>query len=224
MTHVIACADGLDRDRAVSAAVAATRRGDLVIVPTESVYAVVTDAFSARGLARLREAKGYADDAPIPVFVGGRATVGGVAARVPDAARDLMEAFWPGPLTLLLEPQPTLAWDLPRQAPLALRMPAHPLLLAVLERTGPLAGTTANAPGLSAPTTAEAAIDQLGDAVAIALNAGPLVDDEGQAGLASTIVDCTVDPPRIVRAGAIGERGIASFAPAAVAEAGRSSA
>lgn len=213
MTHVIECADGAERDRAVAAAVAAARRGDLVVVPTETVYAVVTDAFSTRGVARLREAKAYRENAPIPVFVGGRATVGGVAARMSQAARDLMEAFWPGPLTLLLEPQPTLAWDLPVATPLAVRMPAHPLLLAVLARTGPLAGTTANAPGLPAPTTAPDALDQLGDAVAMVLDAGPLVDEADEERPLSTIVDCTVDPPRIVRDGAITSDRIEAFAP-----------
>ncbi len=127
MTQRIACADGAVRDRAVSAALAAVRRGDLVIVPTETVYAVATDAFSPRGLGLLREAKGYEPTAPIPVMVGARSTVPGIAARISDDARALMEAFWPGSLTLLLTPQPTLAWDLPRHAPLAVRMPLHPL-------------------------------------------------------------------------------------------------
>lgn len=208
MTQRIACADGKDRERAVAAAVAAVRRGDLVVVPTESVYAVVTDAFSERGLTRLREAKAYAPQSPVPVLVGARTTVGGVAARIPDSARDLMEACWPGPLTLLLDPQPTLAWDLPGHVPLAVRMPMHPLLLALLARTGPLAGTTANAPGLPAPTTADDAVEQLGDLVGLALDAGTL-GQEGQAPLASTIVDCTVSPPRVVRVGALSEEDIA---------------
>lgn len=212
MTHVIACADGLDRDRAVAAATAAVRRGDLVVVPTESVYAVVTDAFSARGVGRLREAKGYDADAPIPVLVGARTTVGGVAARVSDEARDLMETLWPGALTLLLEPQPTLAWDLPRGTPLAVRMPIHPLLLALLAGSGPLVGTTANLPGMPAPVTADDAVAQLGSSVALALDAGPLADGSGP-GAASTIVDCTVSPARIVRAGAVDAAQIALVCP-----------
>ncbi len=212
MTQRIACADGEARDRAVAAAAAAARRGDLVVVPTESVYAVVTDAFSARGISRLRAVKEYGPHAPVPVLVGSRSTVGGVASRVPDSARDLMEAFWPGPLTLLLDPQPTLAWDLPAQVPLAVRMPLHPLLLAVLARSGPLAGTTANAPGLGAPTTADDAVDQLGDAIALVLDAGPLGDGDGP-GTASTIVDCTSTPARIVRAGALDPVRIARICP-----------
>lgn len=214
MTQTIACADGRDREHAVSVALAAVRRGDLVVVPTESVYAVVTDAFSARGMARLREVKGYADDAPVPLLVGSRATVGGISAGVFAQARDLMEAFWPGELTVLLAPQPTLAWDLPRGQKLAIRMPIHPLTLALLARSGPLAGTTANAPGLPAPTTAEDAVAQLGESVSIVLDAGPLGTDEGLG--PSTIVDCTVSPVRVVRAGAVSTADIARVCPGAL--------
>lgn len=200
MTQRIACADGARRDKAVAAALAAVRRGDLVILPTESVYALATDAFSRRGVAALREAKGYDEQVPLPVFVGARATLGGVAARVSDEARALIEAFWPGPLTVLLPPQPTLAWDLPSDAPLAVRMPLHPVALALLAQSGPLVATTANAPGVPAPTDVDDAVLQVGDAAALALDAGPLTDDDG---LPSTIVDLTGPVPRVVRAGAI---------------------
>ena len=80
MTLRIACADGRDRDRAVAAALAAVRRGDLVLLPTESVYAVATDAFSRRGVAALREVKGYDETVPLPVMVGARSTVTGIAS------------------------------------------------------------------------------------------------------------------------------------------------
>lgn len=229
MTQTIACADGRDREHAVTVALAAVRRGDLVVVPTEGVYAIVTDAFSARGVARLREAKGYASDAPIPVFVGARATVGGVAAAISSQARDLMDAFWPGELTLLLRPQPTLAWDLPRGQSIAVRMPLHPLTLALLSRSGPLVGTSANAPGLPAPTTATDAVTQLGAAVSIALDAGALDAgdaDESSSGrpgttgsTLSTIVDCTVNPIRVVRQGVVTVADIERVCPGVLAEA-----
>ena len=202
MTQRIHCADGAVRERAVAAALAAVRRGDLVIVPTETVYALATDAFSPRGMAALREAKDYDASAPIPVMVGSRSTVPGIAARIGDDALALMEAFWPGPLTLLLRPQPTLAWDLPPDAPLAIRMPLHPLLLALLERSGPLAVTAANLRGLPAPCTVDDAIGQLGDAASLALDAGDLGPD---AGLASTIVDATGPVARVVRPGVVSD-------------------
>jgi L-threonylcarbamoyladenylate synthase len=200
VTQRIVCADGAHRERAVAAALAAVRRGDLVIIPTESVYAVATDAFSRRGVAALREAKGYDARDPLPVMVGSRSTATGIAARVPDDARLLMEAFWPGSLTLLLTPQPTLAWDLAADAPLAVRMPLHPVALALLSQSGPLVVTSANQGGLAAPSTVDDAIDQLGDDASLALDAGDLTDPES---LPSTIVDVTSGLPRVVRIGAV---------------------
>jgi len=200
VTQRIACADGAHRDRAVVAALAAVRRGDLVLIPTEAVYAVATDAFSRRGVASLREAKGYDDQVPLPVMVGARSTVAGIAARITDDARALMDAFWPGPLTLLMSPQATLAWDLPSDAPLAVRMPLHPVALALLDRSGPLAVTSANQPGLPAPADVDDALDQLGEDVSLALDAGDL--SLGPA-LPSTVVDVTGSVPRVVRAGEV---------------------
>lgn len=200
MTQRIACADGERRQPAVAAALAAVRRGDLVVIPTESVYAIATDAFSSRGLAALRDAKRYDEYSPLPVMVGSRATVAGIASRVSDAARILMESFWPGPLTLLLSPQTTLAWDMPADAPLAVRMPLHPVALGLLAATGPLAVTTANLPGLAAPTDVDDALSQMGGSVSLALDAGALAQDSP---VASTIVDATGEPPRIVRPGTV---------------------
>lgn len=200
MTLRISCADGLERERAVAAANAAVKRGDLVVIPTESVYAVAADAFSARGVAALREAKGTDGGVPLPVMVGRRATVSGITARVSDQAQRLIDAFWPGPLTVLLSPQPTLAWDLPRDAPVAVRMPLHPLTLALLERTGPLVVTTANLPGLAAPADVDDALEQLGEAVAVALDAGSLLDESA---LPSSVVDATGETPVVVRVGAL---------------------
>ena len=200
MTQRIPCADGAHRDRAVTAALAAVRRGDLVIIPTESVYAVATDAFSRRGVDAVRDVKGYDTQVPLPVMVGARSTVAGIAARVPDDARVLMEAFWPGPLTLLLTPQPTLAWDLPPDAPLAVRMPLHPVALALLRQSGPLVVTSANQPGMPAPADVDDAVEQVGATAALALDAGPLDD----TALPSTIVDVSDGTPRVVRLGAIG--------------------
>jgi len=209
MTQRIPCADGSHRDRAVTAALAAVRRGDLVIIPTESVYAVATDAFSRRGVDAVRDVKGYDTQVPLPVMVGARSTVAGIAARVPDDARVLMEAFWPGPLTLLLTPQPTLAWDLPPDAPLAVRMPLHPVALALLRQSGPLVVTSANQPGMPAPADVDDAIGQVGAVASLALDAGPLDD----SALPSTIVDVSSGTPRVVRLGAIGIEALARACP-----------
>ncbi|MBK9738606.1 MAG: threonylcarbamoyl-AMP synthase [Actinobacteria bacterium] len=217
MTLRILCADGTNRERAVAAGLAATRRGDLVLIPTETVYAIATDAFSRRGVSALREAKGYDDQVPLPVLVGARSTVPGVAARVGDDARALMDAFWPGLLTLLLPPQPTLAWDLPNGAPLAVRMPLHPVALALLAASGPLVVTTANLRGLPAPADVDDALAQLGDSVALALDAGDLTDESG---LPSTVVDLTGDAPRVVRMGSVSLDALRGACPAVLDEHG----
>lgn len=215
MTQRIACADGAHRAQAVTAALAAVRRGDLVLIPTESVYAIATDAFSRRGVDALREVKGYDTEVPLPVMVGARSTVPGIAARVPDEARLLMEACWPGALTLLLTPQTTLAWDLPASAPLAVRMPLHPMALALLQRSGPLVVTTANLPGLPAPTDVDDALTQVGDAVALALDAGSLATEPT---LPSTVVDVTGPVPRVVRQGAVPLETLLRACPTVLAE------
>jgi tRNA threonylcarbamoyl adenosine modification protein (Sua5/YciO/YrdC/YwlC family) len=200
MSLRIMCANGKDRERAMTAALAAVRRGDLVLVPTESAYALMTDAFSARGVRKLREAKGYDPRMPLPVMVGSKSTVAGVAVGISDVARALMDAFWPGLLTIMVRPQPTLAWDLPSDAPLSLRMPLHPVALALLQASGPLVATTANLPGLPAPTDVDDALGQLGDSLSIELDAGDLADPDG---LPSTVLDLTGAMPRVVREGAI---------------------
>lgn len=207
MTQRIDCRDGLHRERAVTAATAALRRGDLVIIPTETVYAIAADAFSDRGVAQLRAAKGLDSGAAFAVMVPSSTTVAGLASRISDAARDLMVAFWPGLLTLQLSPQPTLAWPLPRQSPVAVRMPLHPLTLALLTATGPLAVTTANRPGMPAPVTVDEAVAQLGEWASLALDAGDPISPDA---MASTMVDVTSETWRIVRPGEVSFDAIAA--------------
>ena len=204
--------DPAARPRAVVAAVSAARRGDLVLLPTEHAYAIATDAFSSRGVDAIRAAKDLAGGAPLAVMVPSPATVAGIAAQVTPAAKALMAGFWPGQLTVLLDPQPTLAWSLPATAALAIRMPLHPVALEVLRSLGPTVVTAANAPGLSMPTTVDDALDQLGDAIALVLDAGPLTS--GHPGEStSTVVDARggIDAAtgerwsaRVVREGALG--------------------
>lgn len=195
---ILDAVDRVARARHVATAAAAVRRGDLVVVPTESAYALATDAFSPRGTAALREAKGAGPSVPLPVLVPAAATVAGIARHVPLAARDLMTAFWPGGLTLLLPAGTTLAWDHPAGAPVAVRMPVHPVLLDLLRLTGPTVVTSANAVGLEPPSSVDEVIDQLGEIAVCALDAGPC-----PSGAASTIVDCTGAVPVVVRPGAV---------------------
>ncbi|MDA3021400.1 MAG: Sua5/YciO/YrdC/YwlC family protein [Actinomycetota bacterium] len=201
--------DHPDRARALSAATSAARRGDLILVPTESVYALATDPFSNRGVATLRKAKGQSNQVPVPIMVPGMATMSGLAVHVGlPAARALMGNFWPGLLTLLFEPQPTLAWEMPREAPLAARMPLHPLLLELLRATGPLAVTGANVAGIAPATSVDDAVAQFGEAIVLALDVGDLgvlPADPGtfSGGMSSTVVDLRGPAPELVRAGAV---------------------
>ncbi|MGN6502686.1 MAG: L-threonylcarbamoyladenylate synthase [Pseudolysinimonas sp.] len=177
--------------------------GELVVMPTDTVYGVAADAFSPAAVQRLLDAKGRDRTAPPPVLIPGVATLDALAETVPDEVRALVEAYWPGGLTVILRARSTLSWDLGEtRGTVALRMPAHPIALELLAETGPLAVSSANATGEPAATTAAAAEAMLGDAVAVYLDAG-----EGGT-QASTIVDATaLESPqgklRIVRSGVI---------------------
>jgi L-threonylcarbamoyladenylate synthase len=202
VTRTFDCAVPRDRERGLSAAAAAVARGALVVVPTDTVYGVSADAFSPDAVADLLAAKGRDRAAPPPVLIGDIATLDGLATQVPTYARDLVEAFWPGGLTVVLPAQPTLAWDLgDTNGTVSLRMPLHPVALELLAVTGPLATSGANVAGMPAPTSAAEAREMLGGSVVVYLDGGPCLDE-----LASTIVDCTGPSPRLLRAGAVPEQ------------------
>ena len=191
--------DGVDPQPGIDAAVAAIRTGLLVVLPTDTVYGVAADAFAPVAVTALLEAKGRGRDMPVPVLVGARSTLDGLADEVPAIARTLVQSFWPGALTLVVRSAPTLLWDLGEtRGTVAVRMPQHPVALAVLEETGPLAVSSANRSGLPAALDAAEAARQLGTAVDVYLDGGEL-----PGGGASTIVDLTGARPRLLRAGAV---------------------
>lgn len=183
----------------VDAAVHAIRRGLLVVLPTDTVYGLAADAFSPEAVGRLLEAKGRGRDMPTPVLVPNLRTLDGLLDVVPPVARELAEAFWPGPLTLVVHHAATLAWDLGEtKGTVAVRMPLDPVALAVLEQTGPLAVSSANRSGLAPAVDAAEAARQLGTAVDVYLDGGPSGDP-----VPSTIVDLTGEAPKVLRAGAV---------------------
>lgn len=197
-TPLYDCADETKRTRGIGSAVRAVRRGALVVLPTDTVYGIGADAFSADGVEALLEAKGRGRDMPVPVLVDSATTLGGVAVTT-NVSDTLVEAFWPGGLTIIYAEQPSLQWDLGNTAgTVAVRMPKHDITLEVLAKTGPMAVSSANKTGQPPARTAREARDQLGDSVAAYLEAGPTKDD-----VPSTIVDCTGPAPRMVRAGAV---------------------
>lgn len=188
-----------DSTEGVAAAVSAVQRGALAVFATDTVYGVAADAFSPAAVARLLAAKGRGRDMPVPVLVGSEISISGLAEHVTDDARILVEAFWPGPLTLIVRSAPSLAWDLGEtRGTVAVRMPAHPVALSVLAETGPLAVSSANRSGMPAATTAADALRQLGEDVAVYLDSGSV-----ESGVPSTILDLTDARPRLRRLGAL---------------------
>lgn len=134
---VMDCTDPATWGPAIDEAVHVLARGGLVVLPTDTVYGIAADAFSPPAVAALLAAKGRGRQMPPPVLVPDVRTVDGLCDAVPDAARDLMTAFWPGALTVICRAQPSLAWDLGEtRGTVAVRMPDHPAALAVLRRTG----------------------------------------------------------------------------------------
>ena len=193
------CRTIADRDRGVAAAVEAVKSGELVVLPTDTVYGIGADAFTPHAITALHHARNATTRVPPPVLVGSRHTLDGLVYSLPKAARELADAFWPGALTLYVEHSPSLQWDLgDTGGQVAVRMPLHPVALEVLREVGPMAVTTANKVGGAAPATAEEAREQLEYSVRVYLEAGPAAD-----AAPSTIIDVTGDVPRVLRAGAI---------------------
>lgn len=197
LNPVLSLAD--DAEAAIHAAAGALRSGDLVVVPTDTVYGLAADAFITTATARLFDVKQRPRSLPLPVLVSRAKQAWALSASVPPGAEVLAEAFWPGALTMILPEGSGLAWDLgDADGTIALRMPDHQHLLTLLETTGPLAVTSANISGLPTPSTVAEIHAQLGDAVGLYLDGGPASSDQG-----STIVDLSTPVPRIVREGPI---------------------
>ncbi len=183
----------------LTAATSAIRAGELVVMPTDTVYGLAADAFDPAAVRRLLDAKGRGREMPPPVLVASEATLDALASSVPPWARDLVRQYWPGPLTIIVREQSSLQWDLGEtRGTVAVRMPHDPVALELLGRTGPLAVSSANLTGRPAATTAEEAAGMRAAGVSVVLDAGPTVDNRP-----STIVDCTADRARVLRVGAV---------------------
>jgi L-threonylcarbamoyladenylate synthase len=195
----IDCRTDTGRETGARVAANAVQRGEVVVLPTDTVYGVGADAFDAAAVAAVLAAKGRGRNVPPPVLVPNARTLDGIATDLSADARELVSAFWPGPLTLVCRAQPALDWDLgDTHGTVAVRMPLHRVALALLELTGPMAVTSANRTGHPPATTVDEAVEQLGDAVRVYLDGGPTASSA-----ASTIVDVTGDVPRVLRAGPV---------------------
>jgi tRNA threonylcarbamoyl adenosine modification protein (Sua5/YciO/YrdC/YwlC family) len=197
--RVYSCLDPDERAEGIAAAKRAINRGRLVVMPTDTVYGVAADAFDPAGVRRLLRAKGRSRRVPTPVLISSADTLRALATNVAPEARELSRAFWPGALTIICRQQPTLQWDLgDTRGTVAIRMPDHADALEVLAETGPLAVSSANTHGEPPATTVDQAYEQLGERVAVYLDAGPTPGP-----VASTIADATGDALRVVREGVI---------------------
>lgn len=185
--------------------------GEVVVIPTDTVYGIAADAFKPAAVQALLDAKGRTRQSPPPVLVGSVATIDALASEVPEVIRELLAQYAPGPLTVILPAQPSLNWDLGEtHGTVALRVPNHPLTLELLQSTGPLAVSSANKHGQPAPANVTDAVAQLGEDVNVFLDAGEV------GGAPSTILDATgltirenPVPARIVRQGALSREAIA---------------
>ena len=191
-------------------------KGELIVLPTDTVYGVAADAFSPAAVARLLAAKGRGRQSPPPVLIPGIPTLDALAEAVPDEVRALVAAFWPGGLTVILPARSSLNWDLGETAgTVALRMPSNRVALEILSETGPLAVSSANLTGEPAAMTIEEAERMLGDSVSVYLDDGESGTDypHAEAATGSTIVDATglllpEGKLRIVRSGVISDEAI----------------
>lgn len=210
---MVDCSDPAQRDDGITEAVRALKAGELVVIPTDTVYGIAADAFDPLAVARLLRAKGRGRDMPVPVLVGSWHTIDGLVDVMPQSAHDLVRAFWPGGLTIVVRHALSLAWDLgDTDGTVGIRMPLHPVALEVLKQTGPLAVSSANKSGYPAAASAYDAMAQLSHDVSVYLDGGVCPDP-----VASSIVDLTGAAPRLIRAGAVSVERLREVIPELVA-------
>lgn len=208
------CEDPEQRRAGLDEAVEALGRGQLVVLPTDTVYGLGADAFDKKAVARLLRMKGRGRHMPPPVLVGSTSTLDALATEIPAVVRDLVEAFWPGPLTIVCLAQPSLSWDLGEtDGTVALRMPDHEVALELLQRTGPLAVSSANLSKKPPATSAAEAAAYFGGSVPVYLDAG-----RSPGSVPSTIIDATAERLTVLRHGALSIERLAEVAPELAAE------
>lgn len=195
MQRIYDCSDSAELLTGMRQAKLAIGRGELIVLPTDTVYGIGADAFNAKAVQSLLDAKGRGRSTPPPVLIGDASALDALAVDIPDVARTLTEKFWPGPLTLVLHAQPSLTWDLGEtKGTVGLRIPASQEAIALLKETGPMAVSSANLHGEPSATNAEQAFDYFGESVPVYLNAG-----ESSVGVASTILDLTNAQNKVIR-------------------------
>jgi L-threonylcarbamoyladenylate synthase len=193
--------------QAVRRAVALLRAGEVVALPTETVYGLAANALDEKAVAKIFQIKGRPANNPIIVHVAGAEMARRCVSAWPDSAEELARAFWPGPLTLVLP----CAQEIPAVVTagggtVGVRWPGHPFIQAVIrEGNFPLAAPSANLSTQVSPTTAEHVRQQLGDKISLIVDGG-----QSQVGIESTVLDLTVSPPHVLRPGMIHAESLAA--------------
>jgi L-threonylcarbamoyladenylate synthase len=198
-TKILSC----EAPDAIQRAMAVFQAGGLVAFPTDTVYGVAAPAFSREGIDRLYEAKGRENTKAISVLIGGPDQLEVIATNLPESASRLAQHFWPGGLTLVVSRRPELPDNLSPLPTIGVRMPDHAFAIALLKRCGPLATTSANLSGKPDPQNAQDVLEQLDGRIELVLDGGA-----APGGIPSTVVDCTLPEPAILRQGAISSEAI----------------
>ena len=199
MSRIYDCADPESRTAGVKAAVDAVKAGQLVVLPTDTLYGLGCDAFNNQAVANLLATKHRGPDMPVPVLVGSWDTIQGLVQYYSPQAKTLVEAFWPGGLSIIVPQAPSLPWNLgDTRGTVMLRMPLHPVAIELLRETGPMAVSSANISGHQPPSTVTEARQQLNQNVYVYLDGG-----ECAIGKPSSIIDISGDHPKLLREGAI---------------------
>jgi tRNA threonylcarbamoyl adenosine modification protein (Sua5/YciO/YrdC/YwlC family) len=182
---------------AINEVIQVVKSGQLAVIPTDTSYAVIADAFHPGAIALMRLAKRQTPEIPIPVATATIEMANGVA-NFSNLATDLVNVFWPGPLTLLTRSQASLSWPIcDHRTALSIRVPDYEKAKQILSAIGPVAMTGAQLAGQSSVQNVELALSALGDRVAVYLDAGNLAHN------VSTVVDATTSNLRLLRQGSI---------------------
>lgn len=198
MSQRVDATDQANRTQAITIATNAVKSGRLVVMPTDTVYGLGCDAFNNDAVTALLRAKQRGPDMPVGVLVGNWSTAQGLVREYSSTMRTLVEAFWPGGLSIIVPQAPSLPWDLGDvRGSVMLRMPLDPIAIDLLQQTGPMAVSSANISGQSPATTVSMAQDQLGADVSVYIDGG-----EAAVGTPSTIIDLSDGAPLILREGA----------------------
>ncbi|AZA13320.1 L-threonylcarbamoyladenylate synthase [Corynebacterium choanae] len=206
MSRLFSCANPDDREAGITIAAESVKDGGLVVLPTDTLYGLGVDAFNNEAVSKLLATKRRGPDMPVPVLVGSWSTIRGLVREYSTYTRLLVEAFWPGGLSIVVPQAPSLPWNLGNtQGTVMLRMPLHPVAISLLQKTGPMAVSSANISGEPPATNIAAAQAQLGEAVDVYLDGG-----ECPVGTPSTIVDVSTGQVRILREGAVPRERIAA--------------